>query len=89
MPEAATPLSAEEIAARGDKIYAETIEKQVANAPGQVVAIDVHSGDFSLAATGVLASRDLRTRKPEAEVWLVRVGRRYYARIGRGPRQVQ
>ena len=80
MSESAAPLSPQEIADRGDKLYAETIGRQVASALGQIVAIDVHSGDFSLAPNGVLASRDLRTRKPDAEVWLVRVGSRYYAR---------
>lgn len=80
MSEPTTSLSREEIAERGDKLYAEGIEQQVASAKGQVVAIDVHSGDYSLAETGVLASRDLRTRKPEAEVWLVRVGSRAYSK---------
>lgn len=80
MSEPMTSLSREEIAERGDKLYAEGIEQQVASAKGQVVAIDVHSGDYSLAETGVLASRDLRTRKPEAEVWLVRVGSRAYSK---------
>ncbi len=89
MPEIATALSPEEIAARGDKLYHEQIEAQVASAKGQVVAIDVHSGDYSVAENGVLASRDLRSRKPDAEIWLVRVGSRYYARIGRGPRKVR
>lgn len=89
MSETISPLSPEEIAERGDKLYAEAIEQQVSSAKGQVVAIDVLSGDFSLAANGVLASRDLRSRKPDAEVWLVRVGSRYYARIGRGPRKVR
>ena len=80
MPETASPLSPEEIAARGDKLYAESIEKLVASAKGQVVAIDVHSGDFSLGDNGALAARDLRTRKPDAEVWLVRIGSRVYSK---------
>ena len=87
MSEPITSLSREEIAERGDKLYAEAIEQQVASAKGQVVAIDVHSGDYSLAETGVLACRDLRSRKPNAEVWLVRVGSRYYHRLGRIPRR--
>ena len=80
MSEPMTSLSREEIAERGDKLYAEGIEQQVASAKGQVVAIDVHSGDYSLAETGVLACRDLRARKPNAEVWLVRVGSRTYSK---------
>ena len=89
MPETVAPLSPEEIAARGDKLYAEKIEQQVASAKGQVVAIDVLSGDFSLAANGILAAKDLRTRHPDAVIWGVRVGSRTYHRIGRGPRKVK
>ena len=88
MSPSVAPLPPEEIAARGDKLYHETIEPQVTSAKGQVVAIDVHSGDFSLAANGILAARDLRRRKPDATVWLVRIGSRYYHRIGRVPRNV-
>ena len=83
MPEIATALSPEEIAARGDKLYREQIEAQVASAKGQVVAIDVHSGDYSVAANSVLAVRDLRTRQPHAEVWGVRIGSRFYSKIRR------
>ena len=87
MSEIAVLLSPEEIAARGDKLYHEQIESQVASAKGQVVAIDVLTGDFSVAANSVLAVKDLRTRQPNAEVWGVRIGSRTYARIGRGPRK--
>ena len=89
MPQSATPLSPEEIAARGDKLYHETIEAQVASAKGQVVAIDLLSGDFSVAANAILAVRDLRTRQPNAEVWGVRIGSPSYHRIGRGPKKVK
>ena len=89
MPQSATPLSPEEIAARGDKLYHEKIEAQVASAKGQVVAIDVLSGDFSVAANASLAVRDLRTRKPNAVTFGVRIGSRTFARIGRGPRKVK
>lgn len=68
MSQTAVTLPAEEIAARGDKLYRETIEAQVASANGQVVAIDVLSGDFSVAANGIWAVKDLRTRQPNAEV---------------------
>lgn len=83
MPETAAPLSPEEIAARGDKLYHEKIESQVAASQGQVVAIDVLSGDFSVAENSVLAVKDLRTRQPNAEVWGVRIGSRFYSKIRR------
>lgn len=80
-------LPADEVAARGTKLYHETIEPQVASAKGQVVAIDVLSGDFSVAVNAILAVKDLRTRQPDAEVFGVRIGSPTYARIGRGPRK--
>lgn len=83
MPEIATTLSPEEIAARGDKLYHEKIEAQVASAKGQVVAIDVLSGDFSVAANAILAVRDLRTRQPNAVAFGVRIGSRFYSKIRR------
>lgn len=81
MSEIAPPLSPEEIAARGDKLYKERIESRVASSKGQIVAIDVLSGDFSVAVNSMLAAKDLRTRQPHAEVWGVRIGSRYYAKI--------
>ena len=89
MSEIATTLSPDEIAARGDKLYHERIEAQVASSKGQVVAIDVISGAFSVAANASLAVRDLRTRRPNAVTFGVRIGSRTYARIGRGPRKVK
>ena len=88
MLETESRLSPEEIAARGNKLYSELIEKQVKSHTGQVVAIDVLSGDFSVASNAILAVRDLRTRQPNAEPFGIRIGSRTYARIGRGPRQV-
>ncbi|MFM9964493.1 MAG: hypothetical protein ACKV2Q_25100 [Planctomycetaceae bacterium] len=89
MLETAVPLSPEEIAARGDKLYKEQIESKVASCRGQVVAIDVLSGDYSVATNASLAVRDLRTRKPNAVTFGVRIGSRTFARIGRGPRKVK
>ena len=81
MSETVSPLSPEEIAERGDKLYVETIEKQVSSAKGQTVAIDLLSGDFSVATNAMLAVRDLRTRQPNAESWGERIGSRSYAKI--------
>ena len=89
MSETASPLSPEEIAERGERLYASQIRQQVESAEGQVVAIDVHSGDFSLGEDAIVAVDELQTRHPHAEVWLVRVGSRHYHRIGRGPRKPQ
>ena len=89
MTETAFKLPREEVAARGDKLYRETIEPQVGSSKGQVVAIDVLSGDFSVAANGILAVEELRSRKPDAVIWGVRIGSPFYHRIGRGPKRVK
>jgi hypothetical protein len=89
MPEPSTSRPREEIAQRGATLYAEGIEQQVASAKGQVVAIDVLPGDFSVAANAILAVRDLRTRQPNAVAFGVRIGSPSYHRIGRGPKKVK
>ena len=89
MSETVLHLAPEEVAARGDKLYKESIEQQVASAKGQVVAIDVLTGDFSVAANAILAVRDLRTRQPNAVAFGVRIGSPAYHRIGRGPKKVK
>lgn len=83
MSEPMTSLCREEIAERGDKLYKESIEQQFASAKGQVVAIDVLSGDFSVAANAILAVRDLRTRQPNAVALGVRIGSRFYSKFRR------
>lgn len=83
MSEPSPSLSREEVAERGDKLDKESIEQQVASAKCQVVAIDVLSGDFSVAANAILAVRDLRTRQPNAVAFGVRIGSRFYSKIRR------
>jgi hypothetical protein len=76
-------LSAEEVARRGDAIYAQTIRAHLEPAhEGEIVAIDVLSGDYAVAEDALAAVQDLRTRRPDAEVWLMRVGSWVLDRIG-------
>lgn len=49
---------------------------------GRIVAIDVESGDYEIADDTLVASRSLLTRRPEAQIWLERVGRRAVHRFG-------
>ncbi|MBI3462351.1 MAG: hypothetical protein HY000_04730 [Planctomycetes bacterium] len=77
-------LTAEETAKRGDAIYEQQIRSQVEAAnQGKVVAIDVDSGDFAIGDTALAAASLLRTRRPDAEIWFVRVGHAALHRIGR------
>ena len=77
MEEMATPAGrpAEETARLGNEIYEKDIRPRVEAAHhGKVIAIDVDSGDYSIADTASVAARRLRERRPDAGVWLMRVG---------------
>lgn len=51
---------------------------------GKFVAIDVESGDFEIDEDDYAAVTRLRSRKPAADVWLMRAGYRAAYRIGAG-----
>ena len=64
-----------EIARLGKEIYERDIRRQVeADYHGEVVVIDVDSGDYAIANTGLAAADALRERRPAPDVWAVRVG---------------
>jgi hypothetical protein len=80
--------SPEEIARRGDEIYERDLRPRLEPEHlGKIVAIDVDTGDHAIAETALEASRALRTRQPDADVWLVRIGHRALHRIGAGSRR--
>ena len=67
----------DEIARLGDEIYERDIRHLVeADHQGEVVAIDVDSGDYAVAGTALAAADALRERRPALDVWAVRVGHR-------------
>ena len=80
----------DEIAAIGKKIYEGIREEMEANHWGELVVIDVHSGDYEV---GEFASRHsdleltnkLLERRPEAQTWaeLVGYGAPYFQKHGR------
>ena len=72
-----------EIARLGKEIYRRDIQRQVeADHAGEVVAIDVDSGDYALGANAIAAAERLRNQRPGAQVWLMRVGHRTLYRFG-------
>ncbi|MDE2744815.1 MAG: hypothetical protein OXI41_02355 [Chloroflexota bacterium] len=74
-----------EVARLGDEIYERDIRPQVEPTHlGEVIAIDVASGDYALADTARLAARGLRERRPGANVWLRRVGHSTLRHFGGG-----
>jgi hypothetical protein len=52
---------------------------------GKFVAIDIGTGDFELDGDDFTAVARLRSRRPEAEIWLGRVGEPAAYRMGRCP----
>ena len=49
---------------------------------GKFVAVDVETGDYEIDADDYAAVSRLRTRKPAADVWLMRAGYPTTCRIG-------
>ena len=70
-----TRRPAEETARLGKEIYQRDILPLVeADHHGKVIAIDVDSGEWAIADTASVAARGLRAVRPDADVWLMRVG---------------
>ncbi len=67
---------------RGRELY-ERIRPQVEEGNlGKVVAIDLGTGAFEVAADTLQASERLLTRCPDAQTWFVRIGYDDLFRIG-------
>ena len=78
-----TRRSREETARLGKEIYERDIRHLVeADHHGEVVAIDVDSGSYTLGKNAIAASEALRDQRPDAQVWLMRVGHRALYRFG-------
>ena len=74
----ARPYDKDEIARRGKDLYERRVRRKVeaqdAN-EGRFLAIDVESGDYEIADDALGAGAGLRRRRPDATVYLMRVGR--------------
>ena len=74
----------EEIARRGDEIYDRDLFPHLKKEDeGKFILIDIESGDCEVDADMLAASDRLRARRPDAEVWIRRIGYQYVYRIGR------
>jgi hypothetical protein len=72
-----------EIAQRGHEIYRSAVGPQVEGTHhGEIVAIDVETGEFEIGQNSLMASDRLLDRYPNAQIWLERVGHRAVHRIG-------
>ncbi len=74
---------AEETARLGDRIYERDIRQRVeAIHHGEIIAIDVDSGNYVIADDVIAASEGLRAQRPNADVWLIRIGYRALGSFG-------
>lgn len=69
-------LSKEEIVARGEAIYTSQLRTTIENDEnlGKIVMIDIESGDYVIANTGLEASQQIRVRRPEGVFCALRIG---------------
>ena len=85
---APTQRTVEETASLGDEIYERDIRPHVEpEHVGEVIAIDVDSGVYTLADSASAAAKRLRERRPDAQVWLMRVGYETLRSFGGGSRR--
>ena len=83
-----TRRSREETARLGEEIYERDIGPKVeATHLGEVIAIDVDSGDYAIADTARSAAKHLREQRPDAGVWLMRIGYETLRSFGGGSRR--
>jgi hypothetical protein len=75
--------SKEEFAQRGNKIYEHDIQPCLtADDKGKFVVIDIETGLYEIDTDEIAASDRLLVRRPEAQMWLTRVGFRGARRFG-------
>ena len=73
----------EEFERRGQAWYELRVRSQVdPGHQGEIVAIDVDTGEFELGENTLSAAKRLLARFPESQMWFVRVGHIAVYRIG-------
>jgi isochorismate synthase EntC len=78
-----SPYRREDIAQRGHELYEAAIRSQVeAENMGKIVAIELATGDFAVAIDTLAAAKQLRNRRPEAQIFCLRIGHRAVHRFG-------
>ena len=80
--------SPDEFARRGEALYQNDIRPRVeAGNKGMIVAIDIETGQYEMASDTMTAADRLLARRPDAQIWFVRIGHPALHRIGGRPRQ--
>ena len=77
--------SKDEFARRGDSLYESEVRPRLKPEDnGKFVAIDVETGAYEIDSDDYAAVARLRSRKPAADVWLMRAGHPTTYRMGAG-----
>jgi hypothetical protein len=75
--------SQDEFERRGQAWYETRVRSQVDPMhQGEIVAIDIDTGEFELGKNTLSAAQRLLSRHPESQMWFVRVGHIAVDRIG-------
>ena len=78
-----TRYSAEDVAARGEALYDQELRQRVEPGnEGKYLVIDVDTGDYELGENYLELTRQLRSRRPDAAPYALRIGHRALGRIG-------
>lgn len=68
------PVKDSEVERRGKAIYKQLRKKLEAEHWGDVVVIDIYSGDYEVASNDLAASMQMFQRRPNALTWGERIG---------------
>ncbi len=75
--------TAQKVAGRGRALYERDIRGEVEpEHEGRFLALDVDSGDYEVGDDALPTSARLRGRKPDAVLYLIRIGRPAAFRLG-------
>ena len=74
--------TAETIAARGKAIYQQLRNEVEPHHNGKFLVIDIETGDYEIDAKGTLAINRLFVKRPDAVIYLLRIGHRTAYQIG-------
>ena len=75
--------TAEEVAARGEALYAQRIRPHVeATHQGQFVVVDIETGDYEIDADDLAATKRALAKRPDAVLYGVRIGSPTAYRLG-------
>ena len=69
-------ISKEEVSQRGHELYNARLRSQVEidENIGQLVAIDVNTGDYEIDSDLLAACHRLKVHRPDATTWIARIG---------------